>query len=303
MVAMELARLHSEEGRRTLFLCYNAPLAEHLGRRAAGFEVQTFHKKCKRLVDGAGLSQRWPADPDADFFRDSAPELMTQALDRLPDERWDAVVIDEGQDFLELWWIPIEKMLRDRSTGFLQVFWDPNQDLYGGAPTESLGLTAIRLRYNCRNTRRIGSFAASLVEDSALFRSGAPDGDAVERIEVADEHGMADAVRRVLHRIVREEKVPTDRIVLLSTVRQERSAVLRTGKVGPFGLVDAGVATTGPDQIRCSTIHRFKGLEAEVVVLCDVAPGESWSPPNLLHVGASRAKHYLVEVSYGTRAN
>ena len=302
LVAMEMARQFAEAGKRTLLLCFNAPLAAHLARRAVGFEVKTFHKKCLDLIRGAGLSSRLPAEHDEAFFRDLAPELMEEALARLPDERWDAVLVDEGQDFLELWWIPIEQMLRDPATSTLFAFWDPNQDLYGGGPGKGLGQVTLTLGYNCRNTKRIGEFAASLVADTAKFRPMAPEGDAVERITVADAAAMADAVRRVLHRVVREENVPTEDVVVLSTVRPERSALPGKGKLGPFTFVNAEVEKLGPEEIRFSTIHRFKGLEADVVVLCDVAPGEAWSGPKLLHVGASRAKHYLVEIAYAGKA-
>lgn len=301
LVAMELARQFAAAGKRTLLLCFNAPLAKHLARQAQGFEVQTFHKKCLDVIRGASLSSRLPKEHDDSFFRDSAPELMEEALDRLPDERWDAVLVDEGQDFLELWWIPIEKMLRDPKAGPLFVFWDPHQDLYGGGPGKAIGGLALTLSYNCRNTRRIGDYAAGLVDAQARFRPTAPEGDHVDRITVADQSGVVEAVRKVLHRIVREGGVPTEGIVVLSPLGRERSAV-KSGRVGPFTLVDDDVAKVGPDEVRFSTIHRFKGLEADVVVLCDVAPGETWSGSRLLHVGASRAKHCLVVIAYEPKA-
>ena len=43
-------------------------------------------------------------------------------------------------------------------------------------------------------------------------------------------------------------------------------------------------------------IARFKGLEADFVVLCDVVPGEFTSRPTNLYVGGSRARHGLVVV-------
>ena len=37
---------------------------------------------------------------------------LLQALDRLADERYDAVIVDEARDFQEYWWVAVEKLLR-----------------------------------------------------------------------------------------------------------------------------------------------------------------------------------------------
>jgi len=93
LVAMERARRLAAEGRRVLLLCYNRGLAAYLKPRADGFVVSTFHSLCDALSKSATLP--WPiapAGPDAQAFsREEAPALLLQALDRLPDERYDIV--------------------------------------------------------------------------------------------------------------------------------------------------------------------------------------------------------------------
>ncbi len=49
-----------------------------------------------------------------------------------------------------------------------------------------------------------------------------------------------------------------------------------------------------PRTIRCETIHRFKGLEADVVILVELRPDDRLR--RLLYVGASRAKHHLIAI-------
>ncbi len=49
--------------------------------------------------------------------------------------------------------------------------------------------------------------------------------------------------------------------------------------------------STSPHRIIYSTIHRFKGLEADVVILVDVQ--FNTIDPHLYYVGATRAKHRL----------
>ena len=103
LVAMERSRRLAADGRRVLLLCYNRGLAAYLKSRADGFTVSTFHSLCDALSRSAGLP--WPVAPEGSdaqtFWRDQAPSFLLQALDRLPDERFDAVVVDEAQDFHE----------------------------------------------------------------------------------------------------------------------------------------------------------------------------------------------------------
>ena len=55
-----------------------------------------------------------------------------QACERLgPEHKFDAVVVDEGQDFRELWWTSLESVFRDPDDkACYYVFFDPNQNLY-----------------------------------------------------------------------------------------------------------------------------------------------------------------------------
>jgi len=65
---------------------------------------------------------------------------------------------------------------------------------------------------------------------------------------------------------------------------------------GPEGAVLPPPAKGG--QVRVATIHRYKGLESPVVVLCELdgrIPEEDLA--SLLYVGATRARSHLVVVS------
>ena len=106
-----------------------------------------------------------------------------QACERLgPEHKFDAVVVDEGQDFHELWWTSLESVFRDPDDkGCYYVFFDPNQNLYVEDPClpEGFGQPYV-LPENCRNTVRIAAHCASLLGDESGSRDGAPMGDEPE---------------------------------------------------------------------------------------------------------------------------
>jgi hypothetical protein len=297
LVAMEKARRLAEEGKRVLFLCYNRPLADFLAERASGFTVKNFHALCRDLATAAGIPWAPPKDRDAlrEYMETEPPQQLIEALDAYPDERFDAVIVDEGQDFREYWWVAVEKLLRDRKD-ILWIFFDPLQDLYGGGPTEALGLMSASLTWNCRNTGRIAIFASSFVGTQPKLKPDAPEGVAVEEIPCPNDAAMVDRVRKCLHRLVAEEKIATDRIVILSPRSAQASPVWRKRRLGNFTLIEFP-HRPGPNEVTFSTLQRFKGLEADVIILCDVAEGDPTCSSHHLYVGTSRARHVLVVMS------
>lgn len=297
VLALELARRWTEEGSRVLFFCYNKPLADEIARTAEGFTVHTFHGLCSSMARSAGLRFSPPkAGDDTEFWETEAPELLSNALDVFADDRFDAVVVDEGQDFREYWWLVIEKLLKDSKESRLWVFYDPNQDLYGGGPVEALSLTPARLTWNCRNTERIANFSASMIEVDVKVKEGAPEGLKVEEIVCADEAAMVDATRKTVHRLIVEDKISADDVIVLSP-KASASPVWRAKRLGNLELIEFPNAP-GPNQLRFSSLQRFKGLEAKAVVIADVDRENPLCSPKHLYVGTSRAKHLLTVLSY-----
>jgi hypothetical protein len=320
LLAAEKARRLAAQGFDVLFTCFNRPLAEFLSATVGRLDrvtVRTFHRLAEELGTEAGLIGPNPAHDTAYF--DSLPEVLDEALRRLPEPRWDAIVVDEGQDLDAVWWIPLLDLLRDRERGIVYVFGDANQDLYHAREPDELGVVMPEsppiyyLAENRRSTRAIHDFALRFsAPDPAAPDSVAlgPEGRPVEIFTYADDD--AEGCRRVLgtalRRIIDAGRVPAGDVVVL-TPRSNRSSWLMRAdgepveawpyrlmpEYGPEGAVLPPPVKGG--QVRVATIHRYKGLEAPVVVLCelDERVGKSDLAP-LLYVGATRARAHLVVV-------
>ena len=301
VIAAEKARRLAEQGRRVLLLCFNRPLADHLARSAAGYDVNSFHGLCHDLAEQAKVPFVIPPEPKKArvFWETEAPVLLLEALEALPEKRWDALIVDEGQDFKPHWWEALEETLREPRKGTLYVFHDPNQDLYEGGPPEGLQALRYDLVMNCRNTANIARWCAAQLGVEPMLRPDAPEGIPVEEIACADDREMLDGVRRTLHRLLVEERVPSENVVVLSTRTPQRSCLAKHRALGSAMLVPPEERTKN-GQVVFTSLQRFKGLEADFVVLCDVAPGEFTSSPVHLYVGGSRARHGLVVLKRAT---
>lgn len=303
VLAAEKARRLAAEGREVLLLCFNRPLAEHLQRELPEVRVSNFHGLCIDLAQETGLPHAVPKDPRAArrFWRDEAPDLLDRALKALPDRRFDAVIVDEGQDFFEEWWLVIDELLREPGAGTLYVFHDPRQNIYGGSIAGTIGAAEFPLRENCRNTARVAEFAYAQIGERPTLRPGAPEGEQVVEETCADEAEMARAAERHLRRIHVEGRVRAEQIAVLSTRATRRSALANSRRIAGLELVPLEEASA-PNHVRFASLHRFKGLEADVVLLVDVEPGARNSSPAHLYVAASRARHLLVVLRYASEA-
>lgn len=327
VLAQEKARRLATTGKRVLLLCFNLPLAEELSAGARDFDVETFHAFCRRLAFRAGLPFEPPRGAGRDrarrFWGEKAPMRLLGALQQLPAEvRYDAIVVDEAQDFLPDWWPCLDEALRRNRDGTLYAFYDDNQNIYGGGPPGALDVIETRLVYNCRNTACIAGYAARQVGAESRVRAGAPQGEPVE--EVPPCRGDAEVVQVVaerLDRLVFRENVDPDAIAVVSTRTLKNSPFASDHRAGRFELVNLGNRGRKSDpasparQVVFDTLHRFKGLERDVVILLDLPGGDRDAAgrgadsssagargglPDVdarqRYVAASRARHLLVVV-------
>ena len=289
MLALEKARRLSREGFRVLMTCFNANLAAWMARELEGarVEVMHFHRLCSEFAQRAGTPiERKPDEADSDFFG-RFPDALFDAAAAVAD-RYDAIIVDEGQDFEEEWWVPLLELLADGRDGVLYIFYDDNQRIYRRKSKFPLVDEPFALSTNCRNTLQIHELVGFFYEGDEQTCHG-PEGERVDLIEVTADGSERDAVGQRIGALIEREKVAPQDIVILTPRSKERSE-WRHGSGQPWQLTWDPEAT---GKVLCSTIHAFKGLERPVVVvveLSDIAPGEK---SELLYVGFSRARQYL----------
>ncbi len=306
LVAVERARRLAAGGAKVLFLCFNRPLGHHLrvaceaeGPFDGSIAVRTFHQFCREQWEKAGNEWDEPAPGTvpaeaSGFWKEETARRLGTALQVGP-ERWDALVVDEAQDFETPWWETLHWALAEPERSPVALFLDPAQDLYGRSGDFGLPLPVFPLRANRRSTRAIAEFAARLGGVRVRHPHGVPDGEepTVSSWTTAEEERRL--VEGKLRWLLEEEKVPLGRIVVIGTRRLENSFLGREPKLWGLpveSIDDEGRAPT-EGSVRYSTIQRFKGLDADVVLLVDVDGSRHACTPVHLHVAASRARHRL----------
>lgn len=313
LIAVEKARRLCAQGFRVLLTCFNRNLAAFMRASVAKNDqliIKHFHGLCTELAQEAGLWNKGGGAPTSEFFRTWLPEQLVNAADML-DWHVDAVIVDEGQDFREEWWLALRCLLHDPDQGIFYVFFDDHQMLYGenAIPLKS---APVILSKNCRNTRAIYDYVNTYYVSDHPITSLGPIGRDVEILTYQNDSELQRILRRQIHRLVREERIDAQDIVILTPRSAGRSALSRMGSLGEFALSEVPGES---GEIFWTNIYQFKGLESPVVILVEVisngsdidlqasdGPDEAQlasanallTSETLMYVGASRARNHLI---------
>jgi hypothetical protein len=310
VLALEKARRLATEGFKTLLTCYSRQLADHLASLCAGtanLDVMSFHQLCHRQVEKANhasgrdlVAEAKVTYPGKDLYEVQLPNALAYSLEVLPD-RYDAIVCDEGQDFREEFWVPIELLLADYDRSPLYVFYDDNQNIYARAGTFPIRDEPFTLTTNCRNTAPIHAAAYKHYKGVPV----APpenEGDEVQFDEAPGRDAEAAKINtRIVDLIARQGVSPGDITVLIADALRKAdyyATLRRLPLPKPATWLEEGIR--GTNTVLIDTIQRFKGLESPIVILWGLDAIDLARNEELLYVGMSRAKSLLVVV--GTAA-
>lgn len=271
-------------GRRALAVCFNRPLAERRRATARGHgHVDTFHGFCRAFLASRGQPLDFSqADGNPHFWR----EVQERVTGEIIPEGWrfDALVVDEGQDFEQEWFETLKLFLADGA----EILWleDPDQNLLGRPPVVTESFVGYRALINYRTPDSI----ARHIRQSLPFRfepgNDLPGlGVGEHRCDGHDE--QARIVTQILQRLTRGGFRYED-IVVLSCHGISNSAFSEAAQIGGAklrrftGEYDAqGNQVLSDGRLTFDSVYRFKGQEAPAVILVDVDPPPQ-SPEKLL---------------------
>ena len=275
MIAVEKAQRHANEGEKVLFLCYNAKLRDFLEDNYGNVNIDFYTiaaLACKICGTATADYQNLASRLDDLFFHDAFP--------------YKHIVVDEGQDFGT---DPIESQniliqLKDNITsegidGTFYVFYDEHQLVQSNDIPKFIKDADCKLKLyrNCRNTENIAitslkvipKYKLKLIEGSV---KGVP-----AKIYYRE---IKDAIL-CLDEILNEYKIEGLKDIVILTCKTESESFL------------ANFVQNGKyrDKYLFTTCRKFKGLEADAVILIDV-DANTFDGQNVMlyYVGTSRAR-------------
>ncbi|MGO4957676.1 NERD domain-containing protein [Luteococcus sp. Sow4_B9] len=280
----------SGQRQRVAVLCYSYGLASLLTRelcQGSRAKQPAFVGTFEQLGRAWGIEMA--GRDDSDFWEHELPRLMAERARELPTEqRFDAIIVDEAQDFADDWWTPLLTALRDEEAGGIFVYADERQRVFPRFGRPPVPLVPLVLDHNLRNTRQIAETFAPLAPPMQLRGEAGPEVsfvacDPEDAISTADE--QVDALF--------DEGWHESDIALLTLGRRHPVQVERQAAVGYDAYWDEFWA--GED-VFYSHVLAFKGLERRAVVLCVNETADRDRAAEKLYVGLSRATDRLIVV-------
>jgi hypothetical protein len=285
-IAWAKAERLAAKGDKVLFLCYNSALKDFLRSRniAPSLEVHSFHslaRKTLRIPDGSDFTASAFADLESRFLEHLASR-------ELP---YDHILIDEAQDFQDSWLSALQD--NHLAKGFFYAFFDRNQLINQDEFPATLDRLPCRLTLdtNCRNTRQVAATSLSFLTQTNIqtLRSVAGPQTSIHQLSAPTDWPAK--MQGVLRNLIKKQAFQPEEIAILAFDAQS----VRTLKASPLlkQLPLSDTIQTG--SICCTTIRKFKGLEAKAIILLDASPERLQSEDGTIafYVGASRAMHQL----------
>jgi hypothetical protein len=289
-LAVQKARQLCRDGNRVGLFCYNKGLGMYLRNQVSGWRSAkpAFTGEFHEYVLSLGV----PEGTGQDYYDVEMPRLLKQIAAGLdPAEKFDAVIVDEGQDFEPGWWDALRGCLKDPVAGEIYAFMDDHQNVYmrGDSVSAIADLATIHIDDNLRNTRKIADTFKGFAGDKFTPRGST--GLPVRRVECPTEDALdiaGDCVDALI-----EDGWAKNQIALLTTNKRH-----------PVHLDYFSSDTLGEywrefhaDEAEFyGHVLGFKGLERSVVILCVNGFKDMDRARELLYVGLSRARSLLVVV-------
>lgn len=315
-LALQRALAFARDGKRALFVCFNKELAAWLRAQveedASTMEfrslltIKHFHALAADLAKQAGIAfEPVAGGPKNDaFWNNEVPDIIEQAILSLENnghaQCFEAIVVDEAQDFCLGWWYTLTQAILSEPNGPLYAFLDPNQSLRGEVQWPEISFSArFKLTINCRNTRRIAVASASVLTLTPHIFQRAPVGGALRMVRSDTDRQQKKLVLQTLRSLIQHEGIKPRQIAVIGPASKDNGSIKDINDVDGIPLLSSTLAWRAGDGILVTTARSFKGLEADVVVLYDLGGFGPLFKREDLYVSCTRAKALLIAIVHG----
>lgn len=285
LLAAEAARRHAADGKRVLLLCFTAPLRTWLQARLAGsgVEVETVSGLAKGIAERAGVAPAAADLTSSEYWR----TVTDRALDHA-EPRWDAVIVDEGQDLTLEAWCLVDSLSKGRR---LWAFHDPSQGYWGDRrpPRELFGATfALAGGKRCPpGIEALAALYAGRVSDDRAIAKARKD-RTLAFVTCDDPARTAAVVGEEIDRLLAQGLTLADIGVVSLRGQTADGAILRQPRLGKHEFVPADHPEM-EQRLVADTFLRWKGLERPVIVVAVEGADARSRFPVRMHIALSRA--------------
>lgn len=247
-----------------------------------------------------------------EFFQDFVPNLLSKTIEALGDTKieYNAILIDEAQDFDESWFLPLMQTL-NLETNSLLITCDGLQGIYARKRFywSDVGIQARgrvkKFRNSYRTPLEIGYLAQEtlpenlkeLIDKFDEFLSTDKFLGAHGTVEIAVSENRDDEYKNIVNKIGRLLKNPQEILVLfkynMAKIDYDHlfCRYLEDSKIMWKNLQDYNYNSPG---LLIGTLHGTKGLESDTIIIPEIDTYKSDRDRQLLYVGITRSRKKII---------
>ena len=290
-LATKIANFESENNRKVLFMCYNILLGEELKAEFKDDEnvtVMIFEDllnqlglKYDAIIKDINITLKdLNKEQEVEYIRNFLEDSILKADDIFD---FDTLIMDEAQDFSEKFWIFFETLVESKSARWI-LCYDVNQNISHkewSAP-KYLDTPSFVLNTVIRSTKEIADKYTNLYDNSIKHYGEQGIQPSLILLEKNDWDSIQTEVIKILDNIAEESLDLLSKVTLLL----------------PHSKDVENLELDNFEDINISSISKFKGLEADIVILVfpsleSVEKSYIQSTLAMLYIGLSRAKTSL----------
>jgi DNA polymerase III delta prime subunit len=265
LVAQEAARRSAQSGAQTLLLCFTEPLAQHLATalQGSGVTVKAVRRYAEALLTAQGQAN---LAHSSDW---ESVSLEAAAVVEREGTHYDAVIIDEAQDFSDNDWLLVDAL---SARGRLWAFRDPGQAFWDDRKLdESLFPAHNRLTRCYRNPEALWDVARAYGGGQDVGAPPVAKACAEQVLHVVpcpSEGAVADRIAKEVQRL-RGEGLKLSDIAIVSLRGRLSSRLLSELSLPGIAIARAD-DDDAHDKLIADTFLRFKGLERKAIIVVDL---------------------------------
>lgn len=293
VLAIEKAKRHADNNEKVLFLCYNSKLRDYL-RNTFEYENIKYFNIDEFACEMCNLKNRVFSNENNKMLYQMLEEKLIEMSidDSFP---YQHVIIDEGQDLgreeieeahvIEL--LKANVLENKEKNGTFYLFYDKNQLIQANKVPSYIAEADCKLTLynNCRNTiniaetslRLLGSNKRVKIIDNAVY------GDSTELYFSKDEKETIENLNVIIDNYLKEG-YKNIQILTCSTLKNSIISKYFLNEEYNYNKKDIPV----------TTCRKFKGLEADAIILIDINMNVfNNNDEKIMYVGSSRARYKL----------
>jgi hypothetical protein len=274
VVARRIAESLAGSGRSPVhLLCFskNLALENQIALEGTGVACETVHSFMCEVCRRAGI--RLPNEFNDEFYERGLARMVLQACRANGVVQGQVCIVDECQDLTG------ENLtaLSVLAPAKLVLLGDLQQAIFGAEAADRFSeFNEYILTQNCRNPREVAGCicAAARIDPNEIGVHRCPRAERPPRVFAhdADELRVVQSLERVLEDWLTMDGFPASRIAILTARRPEETPLGRNYQQIPWMQCTGDYSEWKRDQgkIYFGTVHGFKGLDADAIVLHDV---------------------------------